>query len=1042
MTHLYIRKINIKNFRPFGQDFTLSLPGPGVTILVGPNGLGKSSLFDAIEWGLTGQVERLDRISTDEIRNQDVRRYYSRRMNNNSLAKEFAVELLFDDGQSLLRSCQLKNAAKETFEDVPSDPEGAVNILRAPEWSLPLKAHQLTTYLHQTHWLSQASSNRFLARGSQERWAAIRGPAGVERLNLVQGRLGLKTKRSLTERRKGYESAVTDSTNRLERWKSILQRREFLQQRAAGGGALSPNDASVRLRSLEAQIAQLLNFKQNGNTILAEATNTRLRQIFEQIQEAEKHLAVMVQLLAIIRPIPSAWLKYQAEQRILRVSQGTAQEDTRLAIAAAEEKLARNQALAVRLAKAAEQQQQEEESRNIIFHIASKIEEENILSLELKAAEEEWERSEDETKAAIEETQVARQKLSSLHQDEQKRREYSAKIEEINTLKILFEEWKNKSLNSIFNKLQLEKLTNKLVELNNSSNHLESKRKEQEEKLRHAELQFSELQKQSSALQGAVSAVASLLEDTDSECPVCLAYYEHGELRRRVSRALATEDVKLAKAEERVTAESKAAKEIDNEQRVLIIQTTAIQQELTSINAERSLAELLWEKLITSPGLAGVPSEAEAVETYLSVNTVRLEQAMASITSRLSEVGQDAARLELEVEEKLSVEKTKTITSSTLRERAQGLRLRLHELASILVNHSELAIAMANDEERKNYQNFATEKLEKARFSYMNLASELQRSKEECYLASETCREAERRYALITQEVQQIDATLLSLQREWERADQHGAPNDESVQLWNEKIQIQTRLLEQVRLEHQQINEGLSRWDAVEQLRESSTEVASSINELGLNSEQSCTEYHEAQVIQAEERLRWVESAQNAAKWLDEALREQASSYIPNVLGPVNVLASKFLQALSVFPRQSVGIALSTWNSKDHLVLRLRKEHADMPDDLSPTHLLSEGQLSAVSLSLLFGMSINYRWSKWRALLLDDPLQYNDIIHTAAFADVIRNLVLRQQYQIIISTHDSETANFLYRKLSSGNVTCAVCQFLSPGNDGVVTESY
>src|SRR5690606_24043178 len=33
-------------------------PAPGLTLLVGTNGLGKSSFFDALEWGLTGEVRR------------------------------------------------------------------------------------------------------------------------------------------------------------------------------------------------------------------------------------------------------------------------------------------------------------------------------------------------------------------------------------------------------------------------------------------------------------------------------------------------------------------------------------------------------------------------------------------------------------------------------------------------------------------------------------------------------------------------------------------------------------------------------------------------------------------------------------------------------------------------------------------------------------------------------------------------------------------------------------------------------------------------
>ena len=69
-----------------------------------------------------------------------------------------------------------------------------------------------------------------------------------------------------------------------------------------------------------------------------------------------------------------------------------------------------------------------------------------------------------------------------------------------------------------------------------------------------------------------------------------------------------------------------------------------------------------------------------------------------------------------------------------------------------------------------------------------------------------------------------------------------------------------------------------------------------------------------------------------------------------------------------------------------------------------PQVVLSEGQLAANGFSILCAASTAYRWSSWPALLLDDPLQHNDIIHTAAFVDVMRNLVELENYQIIMSS--------------------------------------
>ena len=46
---------------------------------------------------------------------------------------------------------------------------------------------------------------------------------------------------------------------------------------------------------------------------------------------------------------------------------------------------------------------------------------------------------------------------------------------------------------------------------------------------------------------------------------------------------------------------------------------------------------------------------------------------------------------------------------------------------------------------------------------------------------------------------------------------------------------------------------------------------------------------------------------------------------------------------------------------------------------------------------------------------MDDPLQHNDVIHASAFMDLMRQLVRRLDYQIIMSTHDSAEAAYLIR---------------------------
>jgi hypothetical protein len=60
----YLRSLTVGGFRGIGPPATLSLqPGPGLTVVVGRNGSGKSSFAEALEVLLTGDLRRWEKLS-------------------------------------------------------------------------------------------------------------------------------------------------------------------------------------------------------------------------------------------------------------------------------------------------------------------------------------------------------------------------------------------------------------------------------------------------------------------------------------------------------------------------------------------------------------------------------------------------------------------------------------------------------------------------------------------------------------------------------------------------------------------------------------------------------------------------------------------------------------------------------------------------------------------------------------------------------------------------------------------------------------------
>ena len=57
--NLRLATLNVSGFRGFGASVSFDLDADAV-VIVGANGQGKTSLFDAVLWALAGEIDRLD----------------------------------------------------------------------------------------------------------------------------------------------------------------------------------------------------------------------------------------------------------------------------------------------------------------------------------------------------------------------------------------------------------------------------------------------------------------------------------------------------------------------------------------------------------------------------------------------------------------------------------------------------------------------------------------------------------------------------------------------------------------------------------------------------------------------------------------------------------------------------------------------------------------------------------------------------------------------------------------------------------------------
>ena len=75
MGDLYLTRLTLAEFRTFSK-LEIELPdGPCVLLVTGPNGLGKSTLFDGLEWCLAGEIDRFHATARGITAEQYLRRW-------------------------------------------------------------------------------------------------------------------------------------------------------------------------------------------------------------------------------------------------------------------------------------------------------------------------------------------------------------------------------------------------------------------------------------------------------------------------------------------------------------------------------------------------------------------------------------------------------------------------------------------------------------------------------------------------------------------------------------------------------------------------------------------------------------------------------------------------------------------------------------------------------------------------------------------------------------------------------------------------------
>jgi chromosome segregation protein len=178
----------------------------------------------------------------------------------------------------------------------------------------------------------------------------------------------------------------------------------------------------------------------------------------------------------------------------------------------------------------------------------------------------------------------------------------------------------------------------------------------------------------------------------------------------------------------------------------------------------------------------------------------------------------------------------------------------------------------------------------------------------------------------------------------------------------------------------------------------------------------------------AQEKFSRARKAEATAHALHDAARRAAAESLDRRLDRVLPLMAELYRRLRPHP---------IWRDIEYSIRGDVKRFLKLQvgDELNPQFLFSSGQRRATGLAFLLSVNVSLAWSRWRSILLDDPVQHVDDFRTIHLAEVLAQLV-GEGRQIICSVEDPALADLLCRRLPVSHAGEAKRVTLGLGMDG------
>ena len=1018
MNHVYASKIDIHNFRAFGPNFSLSIPPkPGLIIVYGMNGLGKTTFFEAIEWLLTGDVRRID--DAKEARSP-LAKHLTRR---GAEPKSHFVAATFGPG---------KERISRSETEQPSASE-LIDLLVSADWAP--KPDDISTYLRLTMFLPQARKLRFEEENPKDQWQLLRGPAGVDQLDVMRRALGgLPTRNAFDKVADDLRTTVFFQKRSLSDWTELLEKRAQLTNRVTDTRTVSPEQAESFLTDLGDQLKSLgLQAMEAPEKTQGWTQERRLSTIVQGLDTTADNLNSELSTLKGFSDLIKEWIVIGGELESGAANVEAANkrvDESSTKVAVAEETVGvLLPPLRARQEEAAElkkQREAAEKASNAFARLEENRKTQAMLSQEqtgLQASLRKLRLAKDEIARVDQRRKLLSETLVRLTREQESLDALSKRLFAFDAAGE-----QAKTTETKLSKLQAEQeYSIKLVE------EFQSKIEQCNYESERLKRQKSDTLAEAEAMTRAIKIVCDHIAEDDETCPVCQAEYKDGALLERAQRSIQAAGIDTATIDQAIAAIKSAQNEHQEKLELLqqrISQLPPLINALARQQTARTQESTEIEKEFAVRGFDSPTARAEMIAARDSV-TQEIGETRAELSQLPSTVSTRQQTEQFNVELRLledRITNNETLEGDVTRKIEQDESIVQSFRAEIEQSEIDRGATLQQLESLKSRESASVAQAELQKLAHDKAEAELAKLSTEL---RQHRTELKTHQASLTANQQRQNA----LRERWKKI-LEGLPSAAAHQ---RAILDRETTLESIGKLRRQCSQTVERLDAWRESKESvelNFLIARELRENGDCSQKELTEKLEAVIAKTEAEIVRVNDLKERATKLANDLQEKVDEFNDHALRPLATRIQRFHDVLSPF-RYQIGWEAKTIRGSMELRQSVSSESGLDTNSSTPQVELSDGQMAVQGLATLFAASTEYRWSRWPALLLDDPLQSSDLLHTSAFIDILRGLIIQLGYQVFLSSHDMEEAKYIIRKCERSGISVRKCHLLGPRSNGV-----